>query len=232
MASTEYSSAHLFASSDGGVTWSVVKLDGSGNLAASLIGALPTGGNTIGNVGLVAGSASVGTVGLNTGTNSIGNVGLNAGGNTIGNVGLTSAIPTGANTIGNVGLNTGSNTIGFAKLTDGTNNAKWDANGNQYVTMAGNQTPVSINSTPITINAATDTSATFSAQVRKVLIQNNREAVVYVDFDQAAGLGTLTIAAGGALSAEVRTTVVHFYSVAGDTLNATTAGHIVMRGWA
>ena len=42
----------------------------------SIISALPTGTNTIGNVGIIAGVASIGTVGLNAGANTIGSVNI------------------------------------------------------------------------------------------------------------------------------------------------------------
>lgn len=59
--------------------------------------ALPSGSNTIGNVGLVTGSNTIGNVGLNAGTNNIGDVdvlslpALAAGSNTIGNVNIVGA---------------------------------------------------------------------------------------------------------------------------------------------
>jgi len=127
-------------SNDGDYTW--LKTTSLGRLYASaaIDTALPAGSNTIGNVGLVAGTNAIGklsandgvdigdvtvnntvtitgTVSVNsipTGSNTIGNVGLNAGTNNIGDVDVLSlpSIPTGTNTIGNVGLVTGSSTIG------------------------------------------------------------------------------------------------------------------------
>jgi len=113
--------------------------------------ALPTGSNTIGNVGLVAGTAIAGKFGIDqttpgvtngvqvnaslpTGTNTIGNVGLVAGTAIIGKfdidqttpgvtngVQVNAALPTGTNSLGTVGLNTGTNSIGTVGLNAGTN---------------------------------------------------------------------------------------------------------------
>lgn len=127
-------------SATGDYTW--LKTTSLGRLytSAAIDTALPAGSNTIGNVGLVAGTNAIGklsandgvdigdvtvnntvtitgTVSVNsipTGSNTIGNVGLNAGTNNIGDVDVLSlpSIPTGTNTIGNVGLVAGSSTIG------------------------------------------------------------------------------------------------------------------------
>lgn len=84
----------------------------SGTVTVSLSGAIPSGTN------------SIGTVGLDTGTNSIGTVGLNAGTNTIGKVSVLSTTGTvkyfASATTGNVTKNGGTSTVNATAITSGT----------------------------------------------------------------------------------------------------------------
>ena len=83
------------------------------------------------------------------GTNSIGTVGLNAGSNTIGGVTLQSAVPAGTNSIGTVGLNAGTNSIGTvainAAIPAGTNSI-----GTVQIGNTPNTTPILVTQIPAT----------------------------------------------------------------------------------
>jgi hypothetical protein len=81
----------LATSTDADGDYAHIKCTTAGRVytSSTIDAALPSGGNTIGNVGLA------------TGSNTIGNVGINAGANAIGSVTITSSVPgTGATNLG------------------------------------------------------------------------------------------------------------------------------------
>lgn len=87
--------------------WQYIGVDGSHNLTVKVNVALPTGANTIGNVGVVAGTAVIGKVSIDQTTPG-----------TTNGVQVNAALPAGSNIIGNVRID---------QTTPGTTNGVQDA---------------------------------------------------------------------------------------------------------
>lgn len=105
-----------------GITGTPTVTVGNASLDVNVVTALPTGANTIGNIG------SVGTITnpLPAGTNTLGSIAsivnaLPTGSNTIGSVNIAGSLPTGSNTIGNVGITGTVNVAVTSPLPAGTN---------------------------------------------------------------------------------------------------------------
>jgi hypothetical protein len=164
-------------------------------------------------VNVTSGSVSF-TGAIPTGSNSIGTVGLNAGANVIGgvtqsgtwNVGLS----TGANTVGNVGLVAGSAIVGSIKLVDtaGTNQLGINAS-NQALVLASQsgtwtvQPGNTANTTPWLTSDSSDTAVTPGTAPSKASLSagqfntslptltNGQTAAVQVDSSGRQLIGTL-----------------------------------------
>jgi hypothetical protein len=123
-----------------GAATNTVLTDGTQKTQVTSLPSLPTGANTIGNVGvtgaLPAGSNSIGTVVLGAGTAAVGTIGVSA----------LPAIPAGTNSIGTVILGAGSAAIGTVGVT-----------GNVEITNdAGNAIPISATTLPLPSGAASE----------------------------------------------------------------------------
>lgn len=90
---------------------------------------------------------------------------------------------------------------------------------------------VALSSPPTTLTANADTTLTFATPVRHVLVQNNTATDKHVNFDAAASLGTLLVAAGVLMAFDVPCTTLHVWSTAADNVNGATASNLVALGW-
>jgi hypothetical protein len=92
--------------------------------------------------------------------------------------------------------------------------------------------------TPATTNASATSSGTdyffaWVSAVNHVMICNKTGANVYYEFDAPASLGSPAIGTtyGGTVIFDVRTTVLHLYTAAGQNVNGSVDANIVVRGW-
>jgi hypothetical protein len=84
---------------------------------------------------------------------------------------------------------------------------------------------------PTATTGGSDTSWSFSKQVRHVMIQNNTSANVQFNFEAAATAGSPILAPGSTLFFDLRVTAVHLLTAANQNINGTSAGNIVVWGW-
>ena len=109
------------------------------------INAIPTGANTIGNVGLVAGAAVIGAV-------------TQSGTWNVGTITTLPALATGANVIGALTANQSVNNAQIGGVAPLMGNGV-TGTGSQRVTIASDNTPFTVNATPTTPTASIITSA-------------------------------------------------------------------------
>jgi hypothetical protein len=84
---------------------------------------------------------------------------------------------------------------------------------------------------PTTTNVGTDTSWSFTSQVRHLMIQNNTSANVQFSLDVAATAGSPILTPGATFFADIRVTAVHLLTAAAQNINGTSAGNIIVWGW-
>jgi hypothetical protein len=89
---------------------------------------------------------------------------------------------------------------------------------------------VSATTPPSTTNAGSDTAYTFSAQVSRVIIQNNTSSNVNYAFDTTASAGSLLLVPGAMLVYPKKCTVLHLYTASAQSINGTSSGGIVVLG--
>lgn len=84
---------------------------------------------------------------------------------------------------------------------------------------------------PTATNVGTDTSWSFSAQIRHLFVQNNTSANVQFSLDAATSAGSPVITPGATFTADIRVTAVHLLTAAAQNINGTTGGNIIVWGW-
>jgi len=89
---------------------------------------------------------------------------------------------------------------------------------------------IALTSPPSTTNVGSDTPLTFSSQVNRVIIQNNTNANVNFDFDQAASAGSFLVGPGGLIVYPKKCTVFHLFTAAAQNINGSSGNNIVIRG--
>ena len=99
-----------------------------------------------------------------------------------------------------------------------------------YVEDIEQQGYIALTSPPGTTNAGSDTILTFSQQVNRVIIQNNTNANVNFDFDQAASAGSFLVGPGGLIVYPKKCTTFHLFTATAQNINGNSGNNIVVRG--
>lgn len=89
---------------------------------------------------------------------------------------------------------------------------------------------ISASSPPATTNAGSDTAYTFSAQVSRVIIQNNTSVNINYAFDATANAGSLLLVPGAMLVYPKKCTVLHLYTASAQNINGSSSNNIVVLG--
>jgi hypothetical protein len=85
---------------------------------------------------------------------------------------------------------------------------------------------------PAALTANVDTAFAFSQPVAHIYVQNKSATDAYIEWDAAAGVGSVLIqASGGGLFFDIPCSAVHLYSTAGTNVNGAADLNIVVKGW-
>lgn len=83
-----------------------------------------------------------------------------------------------------------------------------------------------------TLNVGQSNILSWQRRVTHILIQNQTASNVFIDFDKPANPGAILVPPGGLFTIDIPCDDLHVYPVAAMSYNLTTAGNLVIRGWA